>query len=73
MWLVEVHAACFFEPVRQGVEVFDGEGDVAVSCPELVRFLLVVVEGDQSGLGVARHGEEGVGRIVADWRLAGKL
>src|ERR687898_258096 len=71
---LEVHAACFFEPVSQGVEVFDGEGDVTVSCPELVGFLLVVIEGElQPGLGIAWHGEEGVGRIVADRRLAGEL
>src|SRR5215212_6030845 len=70
----EVHTAGFFQPVCQGVKVFDGEGDVAVACPELVGLLLVVVEGElQSGLGVAWHGEEGVGRIVADRRLAGKL
>src|SRR5215210_9141932 len=30
---LEVHAAGFFEPVREGVEVFDGEGDVAVAGP----------------------------------------
>src|ERR687894_927545 len=71
---LEVHTACFFEPVRQGVEVFDGEGDVAVACPELVGLLLTVVEGElQSGLGVAWHGEEGVGRVVTDGRLAGEL
>src|SRR5215208_4676258 len=70
----EVHTAGFFQPVCQGVKVFDGEGDVAVACPELVGLLLVVVEGKlQSGLGVAWHGEEGVGRIIADRRLAGKL
>src|ERR687898_1704906 len=71
---LEVHAASFFEPVRQGVKVFDGEGDVAVACPELVGLFLVVVEGElQSGLGVAWHGEEGVGRVVANRRLAGEL
>src|ERR687894_1343306 len=71
---LEVHTACFFEPVRQGVEVFDGEGDVTVAGPELVGLLLVVVEGElQSGLWVAWHGEEGVGRVVANRRLAGEL
>src|SRR5215218_3200977 len=71
---LEVHAAGFFEPVRQGVEVFDGEGDVTVAGPEFVGFLLIVVEGElESRLGVARHGEESVGRIVADGCLAGEL
>src|SRR5215211_5766610 len=71
---LEIHAAGFFEPVRKGVEVFDGEGDMAVAGPELVGFLLIVVEGElESRLGVARHGEESVGRIVADGCLAGEL
>src|ERR687898_1005991 len=71
---LEVHTAGFFESICQGVEVFDGEGDVTVAGPELIGFLLVVVEGElQSGLGVAWHGEECVGRVVADRRLAGEL
>src|SRR5215210_2456505 len=71
---LEVHAAGFFEPVSQGVEVFDGEGDVAVACPEFVGLILVVIEGElQSGLGVAGHGEEGVGRIVSYRRFTGEL
>src|SRR5215213_7495022 len=71
---LEIHTPGFFEPVRQGVEVFDGEGDVAVAGPELVGFVLVVVEGElEARLWVAGHGEEGVGRVVADGRLAGEL
>src|ERR671920_1559641 len=50
------------------------EGDVTVAGPELVGLLLIVVEGElQSGLGVAGYAEEGVGRVVADRRLAGEL
>src|SRR5215217_4849575 len=71
---LEIHTPGFFEPIRKGVEVFDGEGDVAVAGPELVGFVLVVVEGElEARLGVAGHGEESVGRIVADGRLAGEL
>src|SRR5215216_481410 len=75
VWLaLEIHATGFLEPVSQGIEVFDGEGDVAVACAELVGLVLVVVEGElQSGLGVAWHGEEGVGRVVTDRCLAGEF
>src|SRR5215216_3725359 len=71
---LEVHAPSFFEFFGQRVEVFHGEGDVAVAFTQSVGFLATVVQGQlQARLGIAGHGEESVRRVIADGNLAGEL
>jgi hypothetical protein len=41
---LEVHPAGLLELLSQGVEVFDGEGDVAVALAEGIGLLAAVVE-----------------------------
>src|SRR4028118_2312993 len=57
------HPAGGLELLGKGVEVLDGEGDVAVAGAELVGLLLVVVKGGlQPGLGGGGGRQGGGGR-----------
>ena len=54
------------ELLERGVQVVDGQGDVAVARADVVRAVLVFVPGQLQAVAVAGQAHEDVDRLVAD-------